>query len=134
MNMIKKYVVMVPVIATLFGAHSEAATRIPVRALPGYKCMALDGPEKVMMDFQHPISLKVEPRDDAAAFSPAAGILAVDNNTPEVNGYVKSMNMVFRAGWVSTKWMKPYSEVHPGVTCAPYVMSDGKLGFVFGKE
>ncbi len=66
--------------------------------------------------------------------APALGVLPVADNVGATNGYVKSMNLALRPGWVPMKWVKPYSAVHPGVTCAPYIMNDGKLGFVFGKE
>lgn len=119
---------------TLIGSQPAFALhRTPVKPLDGYKCMALDAPESVMMDFKHPVSLQSEPRDDAQSIAPALAVLPVDANAPPTNGYVRSMNIALRPGWVSTKWLKPYGDVHPRMTCAPYIMDDGKLGFVFGK-
>jgi len=112
-------------------APALASSIQPAKPLTGYKCLAIDAPESVMMNFQHPIPMKDEPNDAAAAFAPAGVILAVKDSPELQNGYVKSMNLAFRPGWVPTQWVKPYSEVHPGVKCAPYVMNNGKLGFVF---
>lgn len=112
---------------------AHALHRTPVKSLVGYKCMALDAPESVMMDFKHPVSLQSEPDDSAPSIAPALAVLPVEANVAPVNGYVRSMNLALRPGWVSTKWLKPYGEVHPGMTCSPYIMNDGKLGFVFGK-
>jgi len=121
--------------ATLIASGTAFAANLkPVKPIDGYKCVAIDAPENVQMDFQHPIPMKDVPDDAAPAFAPAPIILAV-KETPEIrNGYIKSMNFAFRPGWVPTKWIRPYSEVHPGMLCAPYVMTDGKLGFKFTKE
>ena len=110
-----------------------ALHRTPVRALDGYRCMALDAPERVMMDFRHPIPLQSEPRDGAPSIAPALAVLPIATDAPPTNGYVRSMTLALRPGWVSTRWLKPYDAVHPGMTCTPYVMNDGKLGFVFGR-
>lgn len=122
--------VMISVIAS--GATPALAIhRIPVKPLAGYKCMALDAPESKMMDFNNPIPLREAPNDNAPVIAPALAVLPVSETVPETNGYVKSTNLIFKEGWVPSKWVKPYSVVHPGVTCKPYVMNDGKLGFVF---
>jgi len=120
-------------VAAALGGPAFAANRTPIKPLENHVCMAIDAPEVVMMDFKHPIPLKDEPSDSAAAFASAPGVLAVNPSDPKLNGYVKSMNYALRPGWVPEKWVKPYSTVHPGMTCTPYLMSDGKLGFVFGR-
>lgn len=109
-----------------------AAEHKPIKPVSGYVCMALDAPDSVMMNFDHPIPLQTEPRDGAPMIAPALGVLPVATNVPEMNGYVQSMNLAFKTGWVPAKYVKPYAKVHPGNTCTPYVMDDGKLGFVFG--
>ncbi|AOX21656.1 hypothetical protein A0U90_14240 (plasmid) [Kozakia baliensis] len=120
----------------LLGAISTAPAfalhRIPVKPLAGYKCMAIDAPDSVAMDFQHPIPLQTEPRANAPVISPALGVLPVATDVDPTNGYVRSMNMMLKPGWVPAKYVRPYSDVHPGASCVPYVMNDGKLGFVFG--
>ncbi|ARW12158.1 hypothetical protein [Acetobacter ascendens] len=113
-------------------SHALAAGPKPVKPLQGYKCLAIDAPDSVMMDFNNPIPLRSAPNDHAPVIAPAAAILAVNDPEQLDNGYVKSMNFAFKPGWVPTKWLKEYSEVHPGNTCAPYIMNDGKLGFKFG--
>ncbi|OUJ02689.1 hypothetical protein [Acetobacter cibinongensis] len=116
----------------LLSSQAIAAGPKPVKPLQGYKCLAIDAPDSVMMDFNHPIPLRSAPSDNASVIAPASAIIAV--NDPEVvdHGYVKSMNFAFKTGWVPTKWLKDYTSVHPGNTCTPYVMNDGKLGFIFG--
>ncbi|AOX21459.1 hypothetical protein [Kozakia baliensis] len=119
-------------ISGLVTQPAHAAGPHPVKPLAGYKCLALDAPDSVMMDFKNPIPLREAPDDDAPVIAPAGAILAVKDSEEIKSGYVKSMNLAFRPGWVPTKYLKPYSEVHPGNTCQPYLMDNQRLGFVFG--
>lgn len=120
-------------IAGLTAQHARAAGPHPVKPLVGYKCLVLDAPDNIMMDFRNPIPLRQSPSEDAPVIAPAGVILAVKNNEEIKGGYVKSMNLAFRPGWVPTQYLKPYSVVHPGNTCKPYIMDNQRLGFVFGR-
>ncbi|GBQ25698.1 hypothetical protein AA0472_1850 [Acetobacter estunensis NRIC 0472] len=96
--------------------------------------MVVDTPESMDMDFDHPVSLHQEPSSNSPTFAPVAEIIAVAEPPETQNGFVKTMNFAFRPGWIETKWLKPYTAIHPGKTCTPSVMNDGKLGFDFRRR
>ncbi|KXV19234.1 hypothetical protein [Gluconobacter oxydans] len=128
--MIERLLCAASALTALFGT-AYAADIKPVTPIAHHVCMVLDAPDDVMMDTQHPISLMAAPSPSASVISDASVVMAVDTTQPPQNGYALSMTYTLKPGWVSTKWLKPYSAVHPGVTCSPYVMSNGKLGFDF---
>ncbi|MFT8717604.1 hypothetical protein [Gluconobacter potus] len=110
---------------------AHAANVTPVKPIEHHVCMALDAPDDVMMDTHHPISFMSAPDPSATVISDASVVMAIDTVEPKKNGYALAMTYTLQPAWISTKWLKPYSVVHPGVTCTPYVMSNGKLGFDF---
>lgn len=117
-----------------FLTTAQASGLKPVKALPGYQCMAIDAPDEVMMDDKHPIMMHQQPNDKSPEISGVPTVFAVTAPAEVKNGYIKTINFGLQPGWVSTKWVKPYETVHPGVKCIPSIMTDGKLGFDFPRN
>lgn len=122
------------IVGLSLGASSYAAGLKAVKPLNGYRCMVIDAPDEVMMDFQHPIEMHEAPSEQSPTVSGISTVFAVTDPQQVNNGFIKTMNFAFKPGWVSTKWVKPYETVHPGVKCVPSVMTDGKLGFDFPRK
>ncbi|WP_291366532.1 hypothetical protein [Acetobacter sp. UBA5411] len=135
MNLLKACTFSALAIAGLsLGTTSHAAGLKAVKPLNGYRCMVIDAPDEVMMDFQHPIEMHEAPGEQSPTVSGISTVFAVAEPPETSGGFIKTMNFAFKPGWVSTKWVKPYEAVHPGVKCVPSVMSDGKLGFDFPRK
>ncbi|MCP1203313.1 MULTISPECIES: hypothetical protein [Acetobacter] len=109
-----------------------AAGLTPVKPLAGYTCMMLNETAAQSMDFQHPVSFKLNPSDNEPDVAPVGNQVAVKTGSRIVNGYVETVDFAFRPRWVAQKYLVPYhAKADPSATCAPAIMSNGHLGFKY---
>lgn len=110
--------------------HSADATALKaVRALDGYRCMALNLPDSKLMNPSTHVAILSNPRAGSQPMGYASStVIAAD--TPPVNGFRKVLRLDGKPGWMPASDLKPW--VNPGNNgqgCVPSVMSNGRLGF-----
>jgi len=111
---------------------SFAADLTVKRPLEGYTCMMLDETVKESMDFNNPVSFKLQPSDSAPGVAPAGMQVAIKDGGRTINGYVETVDFALRPRWITSARLAPYhAKADPTATCAPAIMSNGHLGFSF---
>ena len=120
-------------IAPPIGARAQSFTPAHVvHDLPGYTCMSLNLSERQMMDPSVHVPILTSPFPNAAPIGDASAIVVVASPERPENGYVQVLHLNGRTGWISSQFLKPWS--NPGYTgdhCYPSLMSNGRIGFDF---
>ena len=122
-------------ISAPFSAHGLTA----VKPLAGYKCMSLN--LEVLNATQEELRsgaglppVYAGPSDKSARLGTNAYVVIVASPVKEVNGFVEILRLNGQQAWISEKVLKPYVNANGSAgTCVPSKMSDGGIGFEFGR-
>jgi len=110
-------------------AHAQGLRA--VRPLPGYACMNLAVPEKLLEDRGWAgVPILAEPRSHAQQTAVATPTVIAKAPAVIVNGYAEVMRLTGETGWIEADKLKPFSSASdPYARCTPSLMSNGRMGF-----
>lgn len=127
----RSVIMMLGVVAFSYGGVSvaDAQSVTAVKPVTGFICMNLAMTHDQAVDRSFSVPVYASPSLQAQRVGSADAVPFIKAPLRPDQKFQEMLWVNGQAAWIETKWLEPWSSpAHPSAVCAPWLMSNGRIG------